>query len=251
MASDWRTSLEATAGDSGELTECGSIEGAKTDQVESGTEEHKEIDATLDLSEDEKRRAVNLYTKGIRLPYVARLFNIENPRVIFCWSDWKKRPKIEADKNLERRRQIQKMIARGDSVKSIRAELKLKQQLYRELAGIAIGPSFTYSMYERVKQQMEMLNSMKVVSKNTGVPVYFVKKWMTGKGIPMKDVIEGDEEASAEMKRKAIEKFYETGNALAAASHTGARNPQLIERWVVKYQHAVDEREKCEVRGRT
>lgn len=228
-----------------ELKECRSLDLAPdTKDPVLPVEEHKEPRSVpLEFSEEEKRKAVNLFRRGVKLEYIGCLYHISNPKAILSWDDWRSRPKAEADRNLEKRKQIQRMLNHGETVKNIKAELKIKQRLYRELMGIAVRDTFTRAAYESVVAQMTAYNSLRIVSKNTNVPPYFIKKWLSGKGIPPKDVLEGDDTASVEIKRKAIEIFYETGNALAATPVVGAKHAHLVERWVLQFQKLVDERE--------
>ena len=207
-------------------------------------EEHKEPRSIpLEFTEEEKRKAVTLFRRGVKLEYIGCLYHISNPKAILSWDDWRSRPKAETDRNLEKRKQIQRMLNHGESIKNIKAELKIKQRLYRELMGIAVRDTYTRVAYDSVVTQMAAYNSLRIVSKNTNVPPYFIKKWLSGKGIPPKDVLEADDTASVDTKRKAIEIFYETGNALAATPVVGAKNAHLVERWVLQFQKLVDERE--------
>lgn len=127
--------------------------------------------------------------------------------------------------------------------KQVKHELKLKQRLYREIMGIALRISHTRIDYDHVVTQMAQHNSLSLVSRNTNVPIYFIKKWLSGKGIPPMDILTSDEDGSAEVKRKAIEVFYETGNALAAVGPGAGKNAAMVERWVLHFQRLVDERE--------
>lgn len=207
-------------------------------------------DPILTITDEEKKRATVLISKGVKLQYIAGLFGIVNPKIMHSWNDWKKRPKGEMERNLVKKREIEERLQNGEDPKSIKDDMKLKQKMYRELMGIAVGRIFTRSMYDNALQQMEVLGSLKVTARKCGVPAYFIKKWLTGKGIPEKDLIEEDEEATVEIKKKAIERFYETGNALIVSSEMGLKTPQVLERWVTQYQKAVDEREQYDVRGK-
>lgn len=207
-------------------------------------------DPIVPITDEEKRRVIGLLSKGVKLQYIAGLFGIVNPKVIYSWNDWKKRPKGEMERNMAKRREIEERLRAGESVKRIKEEMKLKQKMYRELMGIPVGRIFTRAMYDTALQQMEVLGCLKVTSRKSGVPAYFIKKWLSGKGIPEKDLIDEDEEGTVEFKKKAIERFYETGNALVVSSELGLKTPQQLERWLAQFQRAVDEREKYDVRGK-
>ena len=207
-------------------------------------------DPIVPITDEEKRRAIGLLNKGVKLQYIAGLFGIVNPKVIYSWNDWKKRPKSEMERNLAKRREIEDRQRAGEPLKRIKDEMKLKQKMYRELLGIPVGRIFTRAMYDTALQQMEVLGCLKVTSRKSGVPAYFIKKWLSGKGIPEKDLIEEDEEGTVEVKKRAIERFYETGNALVVSSELGLKTPQQLERWLAQFQRAVDEREKYDVRGK-
>ena len=209
-----------------------------------GAEEKREAEVVLNVTEEQKRAILNMYLKGVKVEYIAGLFNILNSKVIHSWGDWQKRPKFEAERNIEKREQIHSLLRAGENVKTVKYLLKLKETLYREQMGIAVGAAFTTNDYGAVMQQMATHNSRTLAIRNTRVPGYMIKRWTEGKSVPLKPVLESDAEASVDIKKLAIARFYETGNALSAAKSAGVAQPQVVERWVVKYQQAVDEQER-------
>ena len=227
-----------------ELADCRSLE--HTAVATPVVEEKRDSEAVLQLTDEAKRSALLMYHKGVKLQYIAGLFDIINPRVINCWGDWKRRPKFEAEKNIEKRAQIRDMLDRGESPKAIRTALRLTERAYLNLIGVPLCYSFPRSVYDAAMQQLERYNSRRIVSRNLKVPVYFLRRWVAGKGVPEKALLESDGEGSVEAKRKAIAKFYETGSAPTAAKLVGAPTPQVVERWVVTYQQAADELEKAD-----
>ena len=210
-------------------------------------EDHRE-NGELTITPEQRQQAVTMYDRGVNMMYIAALFGVVNMSVIHSWGDWRRLPKQDAAKNTEKRRAIQDRIAKGDSPQTIRLALRIKDRVYRDLMGTPIGVMFTYNTYEVVKKQMAIVNFDRVVSRNTGVPMYFIKRWMEGFDIPPRPLIETDEDGLAENKWTAIEKYYETGSSMMAADAIGATNPQLVERWVEKFQRRVDERGVTEPR---
>jgi hypothetical protein len=69
---------------------------------------------------------------------------------------------------------------------------------------------------------------------------------LSGKGVPPKPLFEEERDSSTDTRKKAILKFYESGNAAMAAKAVGLSQPTVVERWVMKYQQAVDERDKSD-----
>lgn len=58
--------------------------------------EEQRPDPQVSLTEEEKRKAVLLFRRGVKLEYIACLFQIANPKAILCWDDWRTYPKSEA-----------------------------------------------------------------------------------------------------------------------------------------------------------
>ena len=229
-----------------DLTDCCSIETPLERPIPTVILTEDKSLPVLPITEEDKKAAVSLYNRGIKLQYIAGLFGLTNPKVINSWGDWKKRPKHEADNNLERRQKILDRLQAGEDPKTIRADMHLKERVYRELLGTPIQPGFTYEQYQEAMSLANGDKSMKKVCKMLGIPSYFVRRWMNGKGIPPKPLLEEDREGSVDTKKRAILKFYESGNSTLAAKVAGVSQQNVVERWVMKYQQAVDEQGRSE-----
>lgn len=232
-----------------DLAECRSLESSPASVLVPkfhSSEEKLEAVKVVQLTEEEKSTAVSLYNRGVKLHYIAGLYDILNPKAISSWGDWKKRPKFEADNNIEKRTMLMDRLQRGEDPKAIRADLHLKERVYRELLGVPIKCTFSYDQYELAVREMNSDKSTKMVCKNLGIPSYFIRRWLQGKGMPPKPLFEEDHDGAIDTKKKAILKFYEGGNAAVAAKAVGLSQPSVVERWVMKYQQAVDERDKSD-----
>lgn len=196
----------------------------------------------LHLPEEDKKLVVQMYLKGIRITYIATLFGITNAKVINSWGDWRKRPRLEAQKFLERRARIQQLLDQGMSVKEARDAYKLTNKAYREVMGIPRHDPFPLETYEAVVLQLQQCKAPAEIAEKTGVPVYLVQKWAQGKAIPQRPVLFSDSDASAETRATVIKKFYETGSTQQAADSAGV-SPQVVEQWVMKYQKTVSDQE--------
>ena len=196
---------------------------------------------TCGFSEETKQKVIKLYNKGIRVNYIAELYGVESPKLVHSWGNWSKRTTAEAEANLQKRAQIQTLLDQGETPKAICQELKLKPKNYREYLGLPYGPIFSREAYEKVIQQMQIVKVKNTVSKNTGVSIYIMNKWLDGKDIPEEDAIMDDEEATRDVKRQAIENFYETGSAVQAGTVVG-RQPNQVKKWVVDFQRNVDKK---------
>ena len=197
----------------------------------------------LDLPEEDKQRIVQMYLKGIRIPYIATLYGITNGKVINSWGDWRKRPPMEGRKFLERRAHLQKLLAQGMSVKEARAVYKITNKVFREIMGIPRRDPFPIEVYEQVIEMLQQGKSANDITEVTGVPLYLIRKWESGKGIPHRPVLVDDQEGTADLKAAAIKLFYETGDAQKAADALGIDSKELIERWTLEFQTIVSSQE--------
>ncbi len=105
-----------------DLADCRSLE-STTESVlipKMNSDEKREAVTIVQLTEEEKSTAVALYNRGVKLPYIAGLYDILNPKAISSWGDWKKRPKFEADNNIEKRTALINRLQRGEDPKAIR-----------------------------------------------------------------------------------------------------------------------------------
>lgn len=189
-------------------------------------------------SDETKQRAVRLYQKGIKVAYVAELFKVE-PALIHSWGNWSKRTAAEMERNIQKRQQIQDLLTHGETMKAICQELKLKPKAYHELLGETSGLTLSRTLYDKVMQQMPILKVKNTVSKNTGVSVYIINKWLEGKDIPAADLLTDDEDTTKDVKRTAVEAFYDTGS-LASAAAMVKRTPAMVKKWVLDFQSKVD-----------
>ena len=205
------------------------------------TPDEREIEI-LSLSEEDKKLVVQMYLKGIRITYIATLFGITNAKVINSWGDWRKRPRLEAQKFLERRARIQQHLDQGMSVKEARDAYKLTNKAYREVMGIPRHDPFPLETYEEAVMQLQQCKSAAEVAQKIQLPTYLVQKWAQGKAVPQRPVLFTDSEGSADTKLAAIKKFYETGNRQQAADSTGV-SPETVEQWVMKFQKTVSDQE--------
>ena len=197
-----------------------------------------EPDRPSGISDDIKQRAVQLYQKNIKLAYISELFQVE-PALIQSWANWSKRPAADIERNMQRRQQIQDLVANGETMKAICQELKIKPKVYHELLGEVVGPTFTRAQYEKVMQQMGVIKIKNTVSKNTGVSVYIINKWLEGKDVPSPDILTDDEDTTKDVKRTAIEAFYDTGS-LASAAAVVKKTSGLVKKWVLEFQQKID-----------
>jgi len=189
-------------------------------------------------SDETKQRATRLYQKGIKVAYVAELFKVE-PALIHSWGGWSKRPAAEIERNMQKKQQILDLVAHGETMKAICQELKLKPKAYHELLGETSGLTFSRSLYDKVMQQMPILKIKNTVSKNTGVSVYIINKWLEGKDVPAADLLTDDEDTTKDVKRTAVEGFYDTGS-LASAAAMVKKTPAMVKKWVLDFQRKVD-----------
>lgn len=198
-----------------------------------------EEESKTGVSEEVREKIVRLYKKGIKVQYLTELFGVESPLLVHSWGNWVRRPTAEAECNMSRRAQVLSLLRQGEMPKSICNELHLKPKVYRELIGQCAGQVFSRAMYDSVKQQMAILKIKNIVSKNTGVSVYIINKWLEDKDIPGEDLVVSDETGLRDTKLEAIELFYDTGSSTSVAVCLGLE-PGLVKQWVREFQKAVD-----------
>lgn len=198
-----------------------------------------EEESKTGISEDAKERIIRLYKKGVKVQYLTELFGIESPQLVHSWGNWTRRPYAEAESNLALRGRIQSLLRQGEMPKSICTQLRLKPKTYRELLGQSSGQVYSRATYESVKHQMNLLKVKNIVSKNTGVSLYILNKWLEDKNIPREDLVVSDETGLRETKLEAIELFYDTGSCASVGMSLGLESEQVRE-WLGRFQSAVD-----------
>jgi len=198
-----------------------------------------EEESKTGVSEEIREKVVRLYKKGVKVQYLTELFGVESPLLVHSWGNWVRRPPAEAECNLSRRAQVLSLLRQGEMPKSICSELHIKPKVYRELIGQCAGQVFSRAMYDSVKQQMAILRIKNIVSKNTGVSVYIINKWLEEKDVPGEDLVVSDDTGLRDTKLEAIELFYDTGSTIAVATSLGLE-PGLVKLWVRDFQKAVD-----------
>lgn len=206
-----------------------------SDPMDFPDDEGQDEEVELSVSDEQRKAAVAMYQRGIKPQYIVGLFDIINPKVVESWGDWCRRPKAEAERHTTLRGQARKLLESGQPAKSIRLRLEMDERAYCDLMGIAVGAVFSRTHYDAVLKQG---GSPQVASAKTGVPIHVVSAWLRGRRVPPKPLVDSDSEAPAADKKAAISCYYQTGNALLAGGRKFT--PQTVERWVAKYQQAVD-----------
>ena len=200
-----------------------------------GDDLRPEYEEIQEYPEELKEQVVRLYNKGVKANFIAALYNIGSPKLVHSWGDWKFRPVAEMERLTARRAQILALIEQGQPYKNIASILNIKYKSILEILGKSYGTVYSRAAYEQVMQQMRQYKVKSQVSKNTGVSLYIMKKWLSGRDVPNEEFIVDDEEGSAEAKRAAIETYYETRDVEKAAE-VGAVDTETVKKWILTFQ---------------